>query len=94
MSRKLTRRPWESNDAPPLQTVETITVARPGSEKEQEAELMTMVTTSRRRRVRKTEDGQTVLEEQDLLFTQRKTVWKKLAEDPTSNDMGTKQEVV
>jgi hypothetical protein len=39
---------------------------------------MTMITTSRRRRVRETEDGQTVLEEQDLLFTQRKTVWKAL----------------
>jgi hypothetical protein len=39
---------------------------------------MTMITTSRRRRVRNTEDGQTVLEEQDLLFTQRKTVWKAL----------------
>jgi hypothetical protein len=35
----------------------------------------TLVTSSHRRRVREIDDGRTVLEEQDLLFTQRKTVW-------------------
>jgi hypothetical protein len=48
---------------------------------------MVMATTSRRRRVRETEEGQTVLEEQDLLFTQRKTIWEPLVEQPNGQMM-------
>jgi len=57
-----------------------VTAIRPGAKKEEEAELMTMTTKSQRQRVRETEDGQIVMEEQDILFTQRKTVWQASGE--------------
>ena len=57
-----------------------MTAIRPGAKKEEEAELMTMITKSQRRRVRETDDGQIVMEEQDILFTQRKTVWQASGE--------------
>jgi hypothetical protein len=39
------------------------------------AEVSTLIKRSHRRRVRELEDGTTVLEEQDCLFTEKKTVW-------------------
>jgi len=42
---------------------------------------MKVVSSSYRRRVRETEDGRTVLEEQDVFFTQLRTVWDSLEEE-------------
>ena len=42
---------------------------------------MKVVSSSHRRRVRETEDGRTVLEEQDVFFTQLRTVWDTLEEE-------------
>jgi hypothetical protein len=54
-----------------------------------------MITSSLRRRVRETEDGQIVLEEQDLLFTQRKTVWEADREEgPNGDALVTEEEKV
>lgn len=39
------------------------------------AELSTLVKLTQRRRVREMEDGRVVLEEQDVLFTEKKMVW-------------------
>jgi hypothetical protein len=73
-------RPWEVDDRPSESSVETVKAERPGLGKEQEAEFKKTMTFSRRRRVRETEDGRVVLEEQDLVFEQRKTVWLESTE--------------
>ncbi|KAL1407772.1 JmjC domain-containing histone demethylation protein 1 [Vanrija albida] len=66
--------PWEQEDNPIVQDRTTIMLARPGGSELEEAEQVEAVYRQRRRRTH-TEDGELVLEEQDLVFTERRTIW-------------------
>ncbi|TXT09207.1 hypothetical protein VHUM_02681 [Vanrija humicola] len=67
--------PWEQQDNPISQTKTTVMLARPGATEPEEAELVEAVYRQRRKRTR-AEDGELVLEEQDLVFTERRTTWR------------------
>lgn len=71
----LTPSPWEQEDNPIAQTSTAVMLARPGATEAEEAELVEAVYSQRRRRTR-TEEGELVLEEQDLVFTERRTIWR------------------
>jgi hypothetical protein len=74
---QLNDRPWETKSHSSSHSDEVIKVLRPTNSAgdREHADLSTIVKLSQRHRVRELEDGRTVLEEQDILFTEKKTIW-------------------
>jgi hypothetical protein len=73
----LTLSPWDQDDHPVSQETTTVMLPRPGaSNSEPEvAEQMTATYHQSRKRTRH-EGEETVMEEQDLVFTERRVIWR------------------
>lgn len=80
-------RPWETKSHPSSHSDEVIKILRPTNlaGDPEHADLSTFVKLSQRHRVRELEDGRTVLEEQDILFTEKKTIWAAAASSSEQN---------
>lgn len=66
--------PWAQNEHPISKTTKTVSLPRPGGTEAEDAEEVTAVYRQGRSR-RRTESAETVLEEQDIVFTERRVTW-------------------